>query len=182
MPVCYFAQNISIQLIISHYTLARGYSLPYIRAQHDFVNTQKWKLIMHPSTAHSARLLSPCMALGFVPCVDHLSLEEATNKSYQNMRKTEKNKNNYFLINFRHVCSQNCTKDIENICIHSFIHHFAWHASPGLFPVLYNEDYSFQVQTLFTASSVVLSSVPLMSKAIFVFRSAYAIDLPRAKH
>jgi hypothetical protein len=43
-------------------------------------------LIMHPSTAHRAS----SQPLGFVPCVDHLSSDEANNKSYQYMRKTEK--------------------------------------------------------------------------------------------
>jgi hypothetical protein len=60
-------------------------------------NTQKYPKmkpynVSNPSTAHSARLLSP-------------------------MRKTEKTR-----IYFCHVCSQNCTKDTENIFIHSLIH------------------------------------------------------------
>jgi hypothetical protein len=37
------------------------------------------------------------------------------------MRKTEEPENNYFIDKYYHVCSQNCTKDTENIFINSFI-------------------------------------------------------------
>jgi hypothetical protein len=58
-----------------------------------------------------------------MPCVDHLSSEALNNNEfYPYMRKTEKPYNNYNLDKYYHVCSQNFTKDTENIFIYSFIH------------------------------------------------------------
>jgi hypothetical protein len=108
--------NLNFAIVLIEIALKR-----LIRAQHHFVLPKNENIKMHPSTAHSRSLHNWALCRMWI--IFHQKNSTITNFIYQDVRKTEKTKISKSYINIAmYSMLQNCTKDTENIFIHSFIH------------------------------------------------------------